>query len=59
MAEIEKNRVPVGTVDEYGSIWSGDAGASEIVGDLVALDDETYSVELDADWLEAVLHAGP
>jgi hypothetical protein len=37
----------VGIADEYGTIWAGEPGASERVGDLVQrADEETFEVRL-------------
>jgi hypothetical protein len=37
----------VGVMDEYGSIWSGEPGASEIIGDgVVRPDEETTAIYL-------------
>ena len=37
----------VGVVDEYGSVWSGDPGASELIGDLmIRADGETSELHL-------------
>lgn len=35
----------VGTLDEYGTVWDGEPGASDVIGDLVSNDaDETMAV---------------
>lgn len=33
----------VGVVDEYGTVWDGEPGASRVVGDLVVRQDEETS----------------
>lgn len=32
-----------GVVDEYGTVWDGEPGASNIIGDLIMRDDEETS----------------
>jgi hypothetical protein len=33
----------VGVVDEYGTVWDGEPGASRIIGDLIVREDEETS----------------
>lgn len=38
----------VGIMDEYGTIWSGEPGASEVIGDMVTRpDEETHEIYLE------------
>lgn len=41
---------PIGIVDEYGTIWAGEPGASDRIGDLIPRkDEETWEVHLECD----------
>ena len=48
MTDQAKSGQLLGIADEYGTIWSGEPGASERVGDLIQrADEETFEVRLE------------